>query len=78
MNNGAGQWFAQAPFVAQLNLLTSNKGANTIDKWEAGKHYTYIINFSAIGGEPGSSNEITIAPTVNNWTPVTADGISAN
>lgn len=78
MNNGAGQWFAQAPFVAQLNLLTSNKGANTIDKWEAGKHYTYVINFSAIGGEPGSSNEITIAPTVNNWTPVTADGISAN
>lgn len=76
MNNGAGQWFAQAPFVQKLNLLTS--GANTIDKWEAGKHYTYVINFSAIGGEPGSSNEITIAPTVNNWTPVTADGISAN
>lgn len=78
MNNGADQWFAQAPFVAQLNSLTSNKGANTIDKWEAGKHYTYIINFSAIGGEPGSSNEITIAPTVDKWTPVTADGISAN
>ena len=76
MNNGAGQWFAQAPFVQKLNLLKS--GANTIDKWEAGKHYTYVINFSAIGGEPGSSNEITIAPTVNNWTPVTADGISAN
>jgi len=76
MNNGAGQWFAQAPFVKKLNLLTS--GANTIDKWEAGKHYTYIINFSKIAGEPGSSNEITIAPTVNKWTPVTADGISAN
>ena len=76
MNNGAGQWFAQAPFVAQLNSLTSNKGA--IHKWAAGKHYTYVINFSAIGGEPGSSNEITIAPTVNDWTPVTADGISAN
>ena len=76
MNNGADQWFAQAPFVQKLNLLKS--GANTIDKWEAGKHYTYVINFSAIGGEPGSSNEITIAPTVNNWTPVTADGISAN
>lgn len=78
MNNGAGQWFAQAPFVAQLNLLTSNKGANTIDKWEAGKHYTYIINFSRIEGGPDSSNEITIAPTVNDWTPVTANGISAN
>lgn len=78
MNNGADQWFAQSPFVAQLNSLTSNKGANTIDKWEAGKHYTYIINFSAIGGEPGSSNEITIAPTVNDWESVTADGISAN
>ena len=78
MNNGAGQWFAQAPFVAQLNLLTSNKGANTIDKWEAGKHYTYVINFSAIGGESGSSNEITIAPTVDKWTTVNADGISAN
>ena len=78
MNNGAGKWFAQAPFVAQLNLLTSNKGANTIDKWEAGKHYTYIINFSTIAGGPDSSNEITIAPTVNDWTPVTADGISAN
>ena len=78
MNNGAGQWFAQAPFDAQLNLLTSNEGANTIKKWEAGKHYTYIINFSAIGGEPGSSNEITIAPTVNDWESVTADGISAN
>ena len=76
MNNGAGQWFAQAPFVQKLNLLKS--GANTIDKWEAGKHYTYIINFSAIGGEPGSSNEITIAPTVNDWESVTADGISAN
>lgn len=78
MNNGANQWFAQAPFVAQLNLLTSNKGANTIEKWEAGKHYTYIINFSRIEGGPDSSNEITIAPTVNDWTPVTADGISAN
>ena len=78
MNNGADQWFAQAPFVAQLNSLTSNKGANTINKWEAGKHYTYIINFSRIEGGSGSSNEITIAPTVNNWTPVNADGISAN
>lgn len=76
MNNGAGQWFAQAPFVQKLNLLTS--GANKIDKWEAGKHYTYIINFSRIGGEPGSSNEITIAPTVNDWESVIADGISAN
>lgn len=76
MNNGAGQWFAQAPFVQKLNLLKS--GDATINKWEAGKHYTYVINFSAIGGESGSSNEITIAPTVNNWTPVTADGISAN
>lgn len=77
MNNGADQWFAQAPFVAQLNSLTSNKGANTIDKWEAGKHYTYIINFSAIG-EPGSANEIKINPSITDWTPVTAGGISAN
>lgn len=76
MNNGAGKWFAQAPFVKKLNSLTS--GANPIDKWEAGKHYTYIINFSRIGGEPGSSNEITIAPTVNDWESVIADGISAN
>ena len=76
MNNGAGQWFAQYPFVKKLNSLKS--GANIIDKWEAGKHYTYIINFSRIEGGPDSSNEITIAPTVNNWTPVTADGISAN
>lgn len=76
MNNGAGQWFAQAPFVQKLNLLKS--GADTINKWEAGKHYTYIINFSRIEGGPDSSNEITIAPTVNDWTPVTADGISAN
>ena len=76
MNNGANQWFAQAPFVQKLKLLKS--GHDTIDKWEAGKHYTYVINFSAIGGEPGSSNEITIAPTVKNWTTVNADGISAN
>lgn len=76
MNNGAGQWFAQYPFVKKLNSLKS--GDDTINKWEAGKHYTYIINFSAIGGEPGSSNEITIAPTVNDWESVTADGISAN
>lgn len=75
MNNGANQWFAQAPFVQKLNLLKS--GADTINKWEAGKHYTYIINFSAIEG-PDSSNEITIAPTVNDWKPVNADGISAN
>lgn len=75
MNNGAGQWFAQAPFVQKLKSLTS--GANTIDKWEAGKHYTYIINFSAIG-EPGSKNEIKINPSITDWTPVTADGISAN
>ena len=77
MNNGAGQWFAQAPFVAQLNSLTSNKGANTINKWEAGKHYTYIINFSTIG-EPGSKNEIKINPSITDWESVTADGISAN
>ena len=76
MNNGADQWFAQAPFVQKLNLLKS--GDDTINKWEAGKHYTYIINFSAIGGEPGSSNEITIAPTVKDWESVIADGISAN
>lgn len=76
MNNGAGQWFAQAPFVKKLNSLKS--GDDIINKWEAGKHYTYVINFSAIGGEPGSSNEITIAPTVKNWTTVNADGISAN
>lgn len=76
MNNGADKWFAQAPFVKKLNSLKS--GDDIINKWEAGKHYTYVINFSAIGGEPGSSNEITIAPTVNKWTPVNADGISAN
>lgn len=76
MNNGAGQWFAQAPFVQKLNLLKS--GDNTINNWEAGKHYTYIINFSTIEGGPDSSNEITIAPTINNWTPVVANGISAN
>ena len=76
MNNGAGQWFAQAPFVKKLNSLKS--GVDTINKWEAGKHYTYIINFSRIEGGSDSSNEITIAPTVNNWESVTADGISAN
>lgn len=76
MNNGAGQWFAQAPFVQKLNLLKS--GADTINKWEAGKHYTYIINFSKIEGEPGSENEIKINPSITDWTPVTADGISAN
>lgn len=75
MNNGANQWFAQAPFVQKLNLLTS--GANKIEKWEAGKHYTYIINFSAIG-EPGSKNEIKIKPSITDWESVTADGISAN
>lgn len=77
MNNGAGQWFAQAPFVQKLNVLKS--GADTIiNKWEAGKHYTYIINFSAIEGGPDSSNEITINPSITDWTPVNVDGISAN
>ena len=76
MYNGAGKWFAQAPFVQKLNLLKS--GANTIDKWEAGKHYTYIINFSTIEGGPDSSNEITIKPSITDWESVTADGISAN
>ena len=75
MNNGANQWFAQAPFVQKLNSLKS--GDDTIDKWVAGKHYTYVINFSAIG-EPGSANEIKINPSITDWTPVTADGISAN
>ena len=75
MNNGAGQWFAQAPFVQKLNSLKS--GTDTINKWEAGKHYTYIINFSAIG-EPGSENEIKINPSITDWESVTADGISAN
>lgn len=78
MNNGANEWFAQAPFVQKLNLLKSGANTNTIDKWEAGKHYTYIINFSRIGGEPGSSNEITINPSITDWTPVNVDGISAN
>ena len=76
MNNGAGQWFAQAPFVKKLNLLKS--GADTINKWEAGKHYTYIINFSTIAGGPDSSNEITINPSITDWTPVDVNGISAN
>lgn len=76
MNNGAGQWFAQAPFVQKLNSLKS--GDDTINKWEAGKHYTYIINFSTIEGGPDSSNEITIAPKVDKWTDVNVDGVSAN
>lgn len=76
MNNGAGQWFAQYPFVKKLNSLKS--GTNTIDKWEAGKHYTYIINFSTIEGGPDSSNEITIKPSITDWTPVDVNGISAN
>lgn len=76
MNNGAGQWFAQYPFVKKLNSLKS--GADTINKWEAGKHYTYIINFSTIEGGPDSSNEITINPSITDWTPVNVDGISAN
>ena len=76
MNNGAGQWFAQAPFVKKLNSLKS--GVDTINKWEAGKHYTYIINFSRIEGGSGSSNEITIKPSITDWTPVDVDGISAN
>lgn len=75
MNNGAGQWFAQAPFVQKLNLLKS--GADTINNWEAGKHYTYIINFSAIEG-PGSKNEIKINPSITDWTPVDVGNISAN
>ena len=76
MNNGAGQWFAQAPFVQKLNSLKS--GTDTINKWEAGKHYTYIINFSTIKGGSDSSNEITINPSITDWTPVNVDGISAN
>ena len=76
MNNGAGQWFAQAPFVKKLNSLKS--GVDTINKWEAGKHYTYIINFSRIEGGSGISNEITIKPSITDWTPVDVDGISAN
>ena len=77
MDRGDGTFVEQAPYSVVLNTLKSAESTE-INKWEAGKHYTYIINFSRIGGEPGSSNEITIAPTVNNWTPVTADGISAN
>ena len=77
MNNGADQWFAQAPFVQKLNLLTINDGATPLEIWEAGKHYIYNINFSAIG-EPGSNNEITIAPKVDKWTDVNVDGVSAN
>ncbi|MDY5302863.1 MAG: fimbrillin family protein [Candidatus Cryptobacteroides sp.] len=76
MNNGAGKWFAQYPFVKKLNSLKS--GADTINMWEAGKHYTYIINFSTIKGGPDSSNEITINPSITDWTPVNVDGISAN
>ena len=76
MNNGDGKWFAQYPFVKKLNSLKS--GADTINKWEAGKHYTYIINFSTIKGGPDSSNEITINPSITDWTPVNVDGISAN
>lgn len=76
MNNGANQWFAQAPFVQKLKLLKS--GHDTIDKWEAGKHYTYIINFSTIEGGPDSSNEITIKPSITDWTPVDVNGVSAN
>lgn len=78
MNNGAGQWFAQKPFVQKLNLLKSGADTNTINKWEAGKHYTYIINFSRIEGGSDSSNEITINPSITAWTPVDVDGISAN
>lgn len=76
MNNGAGQWFAQAPFVQKLKVLKS--GADTINEWKAGKHYTYIINFSRIEGGSDSSNEITIKPSITDWTPVDVDGISAN
>ena len=64
-----------------LKTKPSYQGYNSKEgKWcrKCLEHYTYIINFSTIAGGPDSSNEITIAPTVNDWTPVTADGISAN
>lgn len=73
MNNGAGTFVAQSPFSKQLNELKS--GAEPISKWEAGKHYIYIINFGATDLE---TNEIKISPVVKTWETTTVDGISAN
>lgn len=73
MNNGAGTFVAQSPFSKQLNELKS--GAEPISKWEAGKHYIYIINFGATDLE---TNEIKISPVVKPWETTTVDGISAN
>lgn len=73
MNNGAGTFVAQSPFSKQLNELTS--GGVPISKWDAGKHYIYIINFGATDLE---TNEIKISPVVKPWETTTVDGISAN
>ena len=37
------------------------KDLGGIDKWESGKHYTYVINFGAL-------NPIEVKPTVDQWT----------
>lgn len=59
-------WIEEPNIIKELDVQKS--GDQTIDKWEFGKHYVYVITIS--------DKEIKVAPTVTDWTPITIDNIT--
>ncbi len=66
-----GAWTADQ--TVTVNLKDCKSGSTVISSWDNAKHYIYTLSF---GYDVDGSDEITIAPTIQDWTDVTVDKIS--
>ena len=69
-----GAWSADQTLTFKLNECKA--GDESLNSWVNGKHYIYTLSFN-IKGEGEYNNEILIAPSLTDWTDVTADSINA-
>lgn len=65
-----GTWTADQ--TIPVDLKDCKSGTETISAWGSGKHYIYTLSFNY------DSDEITIAPDVEDWKDVNVDKISVN
>lgn len=66
----AGTWTKDQ--TVTVDLKDCKSGTETISAWGSGKHYIYTLSFNY------DSDEITIAPVVEDWKDVNVDKISVN
>lgn len=66
MNKGNGEFVDQL-FSAKFKTFTSGSPAETVTKWNPGKHYIYQVTFGR--------NEILIEPKLSDWDDVNTTGV---